>query len=101
MTQKFSPSVFHHGRVHGCLSARADLLIQKILLGHKVRYRSMDGLFRGEKTSPKQLLYCSTSSMHIDPQKCVACGNCVAVCPMGAISIDSTKNRAFVNADEC
>ena len=39
--------------------------------------------------------------MHIDQQKCVACGNCVAVCPMGAISIDSAKNRAVVNADEC
>lgn len=39
--------------------------------------------------------------MRIDQQKCVACGNCVPVCPMGAISIDSVKNRAAVNADEC
>jgi len=39
--------------------------------------------------------------MRIDQQKCVACGNCVAICPMGAISIDSAKNRAYVNADEC
>jgi len=39
--------------------------------------------------------------MHIDQQKCVACGNCVSICPMGAISIDSRANRAFVNADEC
>jgi ferredoxin len=39
--------------------------------------------------------------MHIDQQKCVACGNCVTICPMGAISIDSLKNRADVNADEC
>src|SRR5438552_2833842 len=39
--------------------------------------------------------------MHIDQQKCVACGNCVAVCPMGAISIDTGRNRAFVNTDEC
>lgn len=39
--------------------------------------------------------------MQIDPQKCVACGNCVPVCPMGAISIDPLKNRASVNADEC
>src|SRR5436853_5895820 len=42
-----------------------------------------------------------SSFMHIDQQKCVACGNCVAVCPMGAISIDPGRNRAFVNADEC
>ena len=39
--------------------------------------------------------------MRIDPQKCVACGNCVAVCPMGAISIDTAKNRAVVQSDEC
>ena len=39
--------------------------------------------------------------MYIDQQKCVACGNCVAICPIGAISIDSAKNRAYVNADEC
>src|SRR5215471_1233347 len=39
--------------------------------------------------------------MHIDLQKCVSCGNCVAICPMGAISIDPVKNRAQVNADEC
>src|SRR5436190_21738242 len=39
--------------------------------------------------------------MHIDQEKCVACGNCVPICPMGAISIDSSRNRAVVNADEC
>ena len=40
-------------------------------------------------------------AMQIDQQKCVACGNCVPVCPMGAISIDPAKNRAAVNGDEC
>jgi len=39
--------------------------------------------------------------MRIDPDRCVACGNCVAVCPMGAIHIDRAINRAVVNADEC
>jgi ferredoxin len=39
--------------------------------------------------------------MTIDPKKCVACGNCVAVCPMGAIHIDPDINRATVNQDEC
>jgi ferredoxin len=39
--------------------------------------------------------------MLIDPKKCVACGNCVAVCPMGAIYIDPVINRATVNQDEC
>src|SRR5580704_1214972 len=39
--------------------------------------------------------------MQIDRQKCVACGNCIPVCPMGAISVDSVSNRAVVNADEC
>jgi ferredoxin len=40
-------------------------------------------------------------AMIIDPKKCVACGNCVAVCPMGAIHIDPRTNRATVNQDEC
>jgi len=39
--------------------------------------------------------------MLIDPNKCVACGNCVAVCPMGAIYVDPVRNRATVNQDEC
>jgi ferredoxin len=39
--------------------------------------------------------------MRIDQHKCVACGNCVSICPMGAISIEPGRNRATVNADEC
>lgn len=39
--------------------------------------------------------------MQIDQDKCVACGNCIAICPMGAILIDPARNRAVVNEDEC
>jgi ferredoxin len=39
--------------------------------------------------------------MRIDPGKCVACGNCVSVCPMGAIAISPARNRAAVDADAC
>jgi ferredoxin len=39
--------------------------------------------------------------MQIDPGKCVACGNCIPVCPMGAIYIDPRINRATINYDEC
>lgn len=39
--------------------------------------------------------------MRIDPGKCVACSNCVSICPMGAIHIDPAINRATVNRDEC
>ena len=39
--------------------------------------------------------------MKINPDKCVACGNCTYVCPMGAIYIDPTIRRAVVNRDEC
>jgi ferredoxin len=39
--------------------------------------------------------------MRIDPKKCVACANCVPVCPMGAIAISPALNRAVVDADSC
>lgn len=39
--------------------------------------------------------------MRIDPWKCVACGNCIPVCPVGAIFIDPVAGRAQVNRDEC
>ena len=39
--------------------------------------------------------------MQINPNKCVACGNCIPVCPMGAIYIDPAINRATINYDEC
>jgi len=39
--------------------------------------------------------------MRINPNKCVACGNCTYVCPMGAIYIDPVIKRATINDDEC
>lgn len=39
--------------------------------------------------------------MRINPNKCVACGNCTYVCPMGAIYIDPVIKRATINEDEC
>jgi len=39
--------------------------------------------------------------MQIDKKKCVACANCVPVCPMGAIYIDQDINRAVINDDAC
>ena len=39
--------------------------------------------------------------MRINPDKCVACGNCTYVCPMGAIYIDPTIKRATVDRNEC
>jgi ferredoxin len=39
--------------------------------------------------------------MKINPDKCVACGNCTYVCPMGAIYIDPAIHRATINRNEC
>ena len=39
--------------------------------------------------------------MNINRDKCVACGNCTYVCPMGAIHIDPDIHRAVVNRHEC
>ncbi|MDA0193715.1 MAG: 4Fe-4S dicluster domain-containing protein [Bacteroidetes bacterium] len=39
--------------------------------------------------------------MKINQQKCVGCGNCVPVCPMGAIYVDQSTTRATINDDAC
>ncbi len=39
--------------------------------------------------------------MTINPNKCVACGNCTYVCPVGAIYVDPVTNRSTINRDEC
>src|SRR6202165_5764133 len=39
--------------------------------------------------------------MRINSSKCVACGNCTYVCPMGAIYIDPKLKRATIDRDEC
>jgi ferredoxin len=38
--------------------------------------------------------------MEIDKNKCVGCGNCHAVCTMGAISLDE-DGKSIVNQDQC
>jgi len=43
----------------------------------------------------------SRGGMHIDREKCVACGNCIAVCPMGAIYVEPAIKRSTINYDEC
>src|SRR5258706_15863122 len=98
ITQKFSPSAFHQGNVHGCFSAKADLLISD-----PPSHTKSVIVARGRTKTDKNLVkrFIINGVMRIDEQKCVACGNCISVCPMGAISIDPLKNRATVNADEC
>ncbi len=39
--------------------------------------------------------------MRINASKCVACGNCTYVCPMGAIYIDPAVKRATIDRNEC
>src|ERR1700692_3616965 len=39
--------------------------------------------------------------MKINPDKCVACGNCTYVCPLAPIYIDPVIRRATINRAEC
>lgn len=39
--------------------------------------------------------------MRISTDRCVACGNCTYVCPMGAIYVDPAIRRATIDRDEC
>lgn len=39
--------------------------------------------------------------MQISDTKCIACGNCTYVCPMGAIYIDPLRRKATINHDAC
>lgn len=39
--------------------------------------------------------------MRISPDRCVACGNCVPICPMGAIAISPVSRRAEIDRDHC
>jgi ferredoxin len=39
--------------------------------------------------------------MRINHSKCVGCGNCTYVCPMGAIYIDPVQGRATIDRNEC
>lgn len=39
--------------------------------------------------------------MRISPARCVACGNCIPICPMEAIAINPTTRRAEIDRDNC
>ena len=45
--------------------------------------------------------YFQRGRMTINQKRCVACGNCTYVCPMGAIYIDPVIKRATINRKEC
>ncbi len=38
--------------------------------------------------------------MKIDKEKCIGCGTCVAICPVGAISLDA-DGKAVIDKEKC
>lgn len=45
--------------------------------------------------------YAPKALMHISASKCVACGNCVPICPLGVIAINPASNRAEIDQANC
>ena len=38
--------------------------------------------------------------MTVDQKKCIGCGTCVAICPVGAISFDA-NGKAVIDRNKC
>src|SRR2546425_11868730 len=81
MTEKFSPSAFHHGKVHGCFSARGDLLIQESSLSTKAVIVAWAGITAARKLVGHgrepvgrlllgELLYCLSDYAHRRTKMC-------------------------------
>jgi ferredoxin len=52
---------------------------------------------RNREPGPLDIL----QGVRISTERCVACANCVPVCPVGAIDIDPVISRAVVDQDRC
>ncbi len=46
------------------------------------------------------LEYLQTEEKMIDKNKCISCGTCVNICPVGAISFD-TDGKAVIDRNKC
>jgi ferredoxin len=50
---------------------------------------------------PARRNWYTPGAVRISTERCVACANCVPVCPVGAIDIDPRIGRAVVDPDRC
>lgn len=41
------------------------------------------------------------STVHHDPDRCIGCWTCVAVCPYGALKVDAAQHRVHGKCDLC
>ena len=39
--------------------------------------------------------------MKVDKSKCLSCGACISMCPVGAISFDKKDNKAVIDKKKC
>ena len=39
--------------------------------------------------------------VEVDKEKCIGCGVCVTVCPVGAISLSEGEEYAIIDHDQC
>jgi Na+-translocating ferredoxin:NAD+ oxidoreductase subunit B len=60
------------------------------------------GIFRLHKSLPNPVDFWTTNFFaQVDPETCTACGTCVDICSVSAVSIKEDKNVAVVNIKRC
>ena len=62
-------------------------------------YKKSGEFISQQSCSIKYLIFKSKGDIMVDTQKCITCGACVSICPVGAIKI--VKGKAKIDEKKC